>query len=352
VLGGFLALLSAATFALNNASVRRGVLTGSVLQAMAITVPIGVPLFLVPAAAIGWLGAVPDFSLAAVVALSLAGILHFVWGRYCNYRSMRAIGTNLAAPVQQINLIVTLVAAIWILGETLTPLRILGILLVLLGPSLTLREGPAPKWAAGAGPSTSDDAARVAPVESAEAAATMANHRSAAFEPRYAEGYIFALLSATGYGLSPILIRLGLEQQGLGASIAGGLISYVAATAMMAVVLIWPGQLRHALAVTPESAKWFTLSGIMVCISQMFFFMALAVAPVTVVAPISRLTIVLRIYFSRLVNPQHEVFGGRVITGTLISLAGAVLLSLSTEVVSSLLPLPKAVVAVLRWQWP
>ena len=41
MLGGFIALLSAATFAFNNASMRRGVLTGSVLQAMAITVPIG-----------------------------------------------------------------------------------------------------------------------------------------------------------------------------------------------------------------------------------------------------------------------------------------------------------------------
>ena len=54
---------------------------------------------------------------------------------------MRAIGTNLAAPVQQINLIVTLALAIWMLGETLTPLRILGIALILLGPGFTMREG-------------------------------------------------------------------------------------------------------------------------------------------------------------------------------------------------------------------
>ena len=49
MLAGFLALLSAATFAFNNASLRRGVLTGSVAQAMAITVPIGVPLFFIAA---------------------------------------------------------------------------------------------------------------------------------------------------------------------------------------------------------------------------------------------------------------------------------------------------------------
>jgi hypothetical protein len=30
--------------------------------------------------------------------------MHFVWGRYCNYRATRAIGTNLVAPIQQISL--------------------------------------------------------------------------------------------------------------------------------------------------------------------------------------------------------------------------------------------------------
>ncbi len=132
----FIALLSAATFAFNNASVRRGVLTGSVLQAMAITVPIGLPISFLVAVVTGSLAAVAGFSSRALVALSLSGIMHFVWGRYCNYRATRAIGTNLVAPIQQINLIFTLLLAIWILGETLTPLRVLGIALVLLGSEL------------------------------------------------------------------------------------------------------------------------------------------------------------------------------------------------------------------------
>jgi len=351
VLGGFLALLSAATFALNNASVRRGVLTGSVLQGMAITVPIGVPLFFIAAAATGSLDAVGGFPLKAVLALAAAGVLHFVWGRYCNYRAMRAIGTNLAGPVQQINLIFTLAVAIWLLGETLTPLRILGIALILLGPSLTMREGPTENPRATPAQAAAE-AEKLAVAESAAPVAAPAAEAPPAFAPRYAEGYTFAVLSATGYGLSPIFIRLGLEDRGIAASLAGGLVSYVAATAVMAVVLLWPGHLRQALAVKPEAAKWFTFSGFMVCISQMFIYMALAIAPVTVVAPINRLTIVFRLYFSRLLNPQHEVFGGKVIVGTVVSLLGAVVLSLTTDVVASLLPLPDAVVAVLKWHWP
>ena len=351
MLGGFLALLSAATFALNNASVRRGVLTGSVLQGMAITVPIGVPLFFIAAAATGSLDAVGGFPLKAVLALAAAGVLHFVWGRYCNYRAMRAIGTNLAAPVQQINLIFTLAVAIWLLGETLTPLRVFGIALILLGPSLTMREGPTENPRATPAQAAAE-AEKLAVAESAAPVAAPAAEAPPAFKPRYAEGYTFAVLSATGYGLSPIFIRLGLEDRGLAASLAGGLVSYVAATAVMAVVLLWPGHLRQALAVKPEAAKWFTFSGFMVCISQMFIYMALAIAPVTVVAPINRLTIVFRLYFSRMLNPQHEVSGGKVIVGTVVSLLGAVILSLTTDVVASLLPLPDAVLSVLRWHWP
>jgi uncharacterized membrane protein len=351
VLGGFIALLSAATFAFNNASVRRGVLTGSVLQAMAITVPIGLPISFLAAVATGSLAAVAGFSTRALLALSLSGIMHFVWGRYCNYRATRAIGTNLVAPIQQINLIVTLLLAIWILGETLTPLRMLGIVLVLLGPSLTLRERDTKSVPALCAPAalgadvTVEDVADIPADELVMAGAPV-------FRPSYAEGYFWALLSATGYGLSPILVRIGLEGKGLAVSVAGNLVASLAATGMMGLFLLPPRQLRRALAVEREPAKWFTLSGILVAISQLFLYMAMSIAPVTVVSPINRLSILFRLYFSRLLNPQHEVFGGKVVLGTVVSLTGAVVLSLSVDAVQSWLPLPEPVLAALRWHWP
>ncbi len=332
MLGGFLALLSGATFALNNAAVRRGVLTGSVAQAMAITVPIGVPMFLLAAVASGTLPGITGFSQNGVLILCLAGVIHFIWGRYCNYRATRAIGANLAAPVQQANLIISLGLAIWILGETLTPLRIFGIGLVLLGPYLAMRTTK-----------------ETAPITEQ---AVKAETKPAVFQPRYAEGILFAFLSATGYGVSPILVRIGLEDKGLAAAIPGGLISYMAGTAVMVLFLLLPGQLRHALAIKSEPAKWFTFSGVMVCFSQMFLYMAMAIAPVTVVSPISRLSILFRLYFSQLLNPDHEVFGGKVVLGTVVSLLGALALTLSTDLVTSLVRLPDSVVQVLHWQWP
>lgn len=338
MLGGFLAICSAASFAFNNASVRRAVLTGSIVQGMAITVPIGVPLFFIAALITGNLTAVAGFSPTAIAALSTAGILHFVWGRYCNYRATRAMGTNLVAPVQQFNLLVTLALAVWLLGEHFTPLKILGIALILLGPTVTM---PARKKGKASERDVSDE--KITPIDA---------EKPAAFQPKYAEGYLFALLSATGYGLSPILVRVGLENQGIGVSLAGGLVAYIAATLAFALVLLWPGQIRHALSIGSEPAKWFTFSGFLVFFSQMFLYMAMSIAPVTVVSPINRLSILFRLYFSRLLNPQHEVFGSSVIAATVVSLLGALALTLSMDVVQALLPLPDGVVAFLNWRWP
>ena len=316
---------------------RRGVLTGTVAQAMAITVPLGLPLFFLAALVSGHLGDVLGFSPHAIAALMGAGVMHFVWGRYCNYRATRALGTNLVAPIQQVNLIVTLVLAIWLLGEQLTGLKLIGIALVLVGPAVTMRARERPAGEV----NVSDEKITAIDAEKPDT-----------FQPNYGEGVLFSLLSAVGYGLSPILVRVGLEHKGIGASFAGGLVAYAAATALMALFLLWPGQLRHALAVNRESAKWFTLSGVLVFISQLFLYMAMSVAPVTVISPISRTSIVFRLYFSRLLNPQHEVFGGGVIVGTAVSLFGAVLLSLSTHAIQDLVPLPEALVALLNWHWP
>ena len=338
MLGGLLALLSAAGFALETATMRRGVVTASVAQALSVTVTIGLPIFFMVALAFGALGLVASFSGPAIAYLAAAGILHFLWGRYCNYRATKAMGANLAAPVQQSNMVVTLALAIIVLGEHLTVLRSIGIGLVMLGPVLTYerKRGRVSEPVAGV-PGGAEPRAAVPPK---------------AFQPNYAEGYLFALLSSTGYGVSPVLVRLALENQGLTAGIAGGLISYVAAALAFVLVLLLPGQWRHVRALDRGAARWYARSGVLVAMAQMLRYVALTLAPVTVVTPIQRLSLVFRLYFSRLINPQHEQFGGRIVGATFVALLGALALSISTEVVQAMLPLPEWAKAVLNWRWP
>jgi uncharacterized membrane protein len=248
------------------------------------------------------------------------------------------MGANLVAPIQQSNMLVTLALAIWILGEHLTPLRILGIGLVVLGPALTYDRSRY-KTADG---KTSDTIAG-APIET---------EARKVFQPNYAEGYLFALLSSTGYGISPVLVRLALENKGLESSLGGGLISYSAATLAFVLILLLPGQWRHVRALDPGAAKWFAISGVCVCFAQMLRYMALVLAPVSVVTPIQRLSLMFRLYFSRIINPEHEVFGGRIVAATIVSLAGALALSASTEIVQAVVPLPDWAKTFLNWHWP
>ena len=330
MLGAFLSLLAATMFALNNAMTRRGVLTGTVVQAMAITVPMGAPLFFLLLLVFGQVGALTQFSALSILYLSIAGVLHFVWGRYCNYRASKAIGTNLQGPASQSDIIFTLALAMWLLDEKLTPLRVLGIVLVIGGPLMTMigdlraaREQHKPESTEG-------------------------------FQPLYVEGYLFAVLSGTGYGLSPIFVRLALRDTGLGVGggLAGAFVSYVAATLFVSLFAFIPGQIAHVRKLDPSTRNWFIGSGLTVMLSQMFRYLALSVAPVSVVQPIQRLSLVFRFFFSYLLNRDHEVFSSKVWISTAVALVGAILLSLSAEQVTAFLPLPDWLAAIIRIEWP
>src|SRR5436305_2267016 len=98
LLGVLYAALGAFTFALNNVAMRRGVVTGSVLQGMAITVPIGGLSFLVMTVAFGELRQLVVFPAVALAWLAGQGMVRSVVGCYCYYKSNQIMGLYLAAP--------------------------------------------------------------------------------------------------------------------------------------------------------------------------------------------------------------------------------------------------------------
>lgn len=326
MLGGILATLAAALFGLNNAATRRGVLTGTVLQGMAISVPVGLPLFFIAALVTGSAAEIFNFPASSVLLLITAGIAHFIWGRFCNYQALQSMGGNLVGPVQQASLLISLALAIIFLGEVLTPLRIIGIILIFIGPLVMLR--------------------------SREAQARAETKAPPKFEPKYARGFTFAALSALGYGSSAVLIRGAVVDISFGASLAGGVIAYGAATLVLLPVLLYPRFTKEILSMSWLTAKWFTLSGFVVCTSQILRFMSLTIAPVAVVAPIQQTTTIWRVIFGWLLNRDYEDFSGWVLAGIGVSLLGALTLTLSTELVIANVPLPDLLISIARWQWP
>ncbi len=341
MLGAFLALVGSAWFGFNNASVRRGVLTGSVLQAMAVTVPIGVPLFFIGAVLSGQLFNLSDLSALKALSLAAAGVAHFVLGRYCNYRASKAMGANRAAPILQVNLLLTLTLAIVLLDDFLTPLKVLGIGLILAGPALMIRRGtkktvePRQAPSGGAGAAGGDDAAP------AQKPLFVANLR---------EGYTFAILSSFGYTLSPIFVRYGLRDTNL--SLLGGLISYAAAAVVIGLVLLLPGKWAHVRSMDRTVSPWFLRAGVAVFLSQMFRYMALSMAPITVVSPIMRLSLIFRVIFAWIINRDYETFEPRVLLGIGVSLMGAIALGISLDFIVDNVALPDFLLRLSAWRWP
>jgi uncharacterized membrane protein len=292
--GAGLALASAATFGFNNAALRRGVLQGSVLQALAITVPLSIPLFLAGAWLKGELPALARFSPPAVLSLAAAGILHFGIGRYANYRAVVAVGSNLSGILSEFSVIVSLVLAVALLGERLSVVQMGGIVLIFV----------AFRGVGGGGGTLGTEV----------------------FRPDLRRGYLYSLVSAAAYGTSPVLVRATLSEVNL--PLAGGLISSVAATAAFGALALATGSLGHLRAVPRAALPWFTMAGLFVGASQVFRYLALSLAPVTIVTPIQRLSVVFRALFGMRLNPEYEAWNGRILLALIIALLGGVAVAL------------------------
>src|SRR5690606_5011387 len=89
--------------------------------------------------------------------------------------------------------------------------------------------------------------------------------------------------------------------------IVGGLVSYGAA-ALLVLPVLMIGTRRTAIAAAGRTETgWFILSGIMISLSQMARYMALAVAPVSLVMPLLRMSVVVRLLFGWLISRGDEV---------------------------------------------
>jgi drug/metabolite transporter (DMT)-like permease len=334
VLGIFYTFLATITFGINSATVRRGVITGSVTQVVVVSMPIGFAMFVAAALGTGQFSRITEFSPQSFAFLATAGVVHFVIGRYCGYRSIQAMGANLASPVQQWSLLVTLTLAIAYLGETLDALKIFGIALMVLGPSIVVGARRM----------------RAAKPEVLTAKAIEAAGDKPRFKPKLAQGYFFGILCCLCWGSSPILVRAGLD--GTGLALAGGVVSYSAAMIAVALVLLLRGARADARAIDPANMKWFIWIGVTVCLSQIFLYMAMAIAPVTVVQPLMRLSNIFGVLFAWYMNRDHEVFDRGVLSAIGLSMLGAAALGVESSLLIRWLGLPASIAGPLLWHWP
>ena len=331
MLGAVYAALGAFTFALNHVAMRRGVVTGSVLQGMALTVPIGGLSFLALAAAFGELRQLAMFPVATMLWLGGQGIVHFVFGRYCNYKSNQLMGVNLTAPVVQLQVPFAMLLAVMILNEQFTVLQAVGSTLMLGGSFVTQGNAGQRK--------------RKAPTQLSPAATSLQRTASTTqprpvFRPRVVSGYVLGLGAAICYGSSPLMARQAfLYAPGLGTA-AAGCVAYAAATLFFLLILLRPGSAADIKSMKRENLPWFLASAVLVAISQAFVYASLAIAPLMVVTPILQLSLIFRLFLSQLINREYEVMNAAVLIGAFTAVLGSLLVSLDTDEITAFLGEP------------
>ncbi|MGP1674958.1 MAG: EamA family transporter [Candidatus Limnocylindrales bacterium] len=330
-MGVILALVGAASFALMNVSVRKGVRPGEedngVLTTVIVSVLIYSPLILIVAATAG----ITAWSWIGIGVFVVAGLASTFIGRTLLFGGIRRIGAARAAAIKNATPLVTLAIALTVLGEQLVPLTGLGIVLVMSGVFLIIRES---MQRSAHGNLATDPENIVDVALEAEALAEGAPPRSVGLAGRtwsYVTGDIggqalvgitLSLVAALTFGAAHALRKVGMDilpDALLGAATGSwaALIGYlVAATAR--------GQLGSVRRSVTARRPYFWLAGLAGAMGQLSFFAALNFAPVSQVSVVASAEIVLTVLFAaiathtehitrRLVLPATLVFGGAAI---------------------------------------
>ena len=314
IFGALLALGSAFSFSVNSILIRRGLADAGATAAQGafITVLLGVPFGFAAVVLTGQVLRFGEVSPTGYLLLLAAGIVHFCIGRYCNYRSIAAIGASRTVTIQAIAVPYSIVMAIVLLGERPTVPMYLAIALIMASPFLMIDRG---KRAPHPNPLREGEGNKEGALPEGRAAV----------EIRMVEGVVFSLLASVGYGTSPILIRAALEDA-TGVAAIGTFVAYVGASAVLLASLALPAQRGLMGAINFRYMRLFGSAGLSVFTAQLLRFFSLALADVTVVDPLMRTVGVFTLILSYLVNRRLEQITLGVVLGVLVSFAGSALL--------------------------
>lgn len=294
--GAVISILSALCFGVSSTFTRRGVLKVSdSSMAVLVSVFLAVPLFGLILLCLRQGHEIAAFPVQCYLWLAAAGIVHFIIGRSLYYLGIQIVGANMANVFVSSNPFYSVLAGILFFDEPITWRLVWGSALI-IGGVLVLAWGPK------------------APGGRQQLAYKL-----------FLKGFFAAMAGGLVYGLTPILIKLGLASGG--SPVAGTFVSYVAASATMLGVLSASRTKRKNFAgMGKEALIWFCLGGFFVGMAQVLRYVALSVSPMSIVAPLIGTSPLSTIFLSFFINRRLETFTIRIILGAMSVVAGTVIL--------------------------
>lgn len=288
------ALIAAISFAASTVFIRKGVYkTGESFSSIPISVFLGMVFFTIVLLVTGRAGGITSLSWLGIGSLAGAGIIHFVLGRALAYYSIRIIGTNRAVPIAASNMLVATVLGILLLREPLTIPIVLAILLIMGGVVIISTTG--------------------------------FSNTGKEKIPRglFLKGIYAALGAAICWGVSPILIKVGLREAD---SFLAIFVSHLAASVVVAGLLLQPANAGKMRRVSRTPFILLTAAAAATALAQMLMYMALDFSPAGVVASLIATNTLLIFPLSFLINRRIEAFDPKTIGGAIAVVGGVFLM--------------------------
>lgn len=296
-----LAILSSLAFAGSNVCTRRATLWVAPAHGVRLAALLGLVLFALLALLFGEAGHLFQLSWRAYLFFAGAGIVHFILGRSFGYFAFRAIGASRATVAASISPLVSVGIAVPLFGDTLTWPVAIAAFLVVIGPVL-MAEG---------------ERRTQNPVRPTVATITPSQLR---------RGVLLALGAALFWGISPILVKAGLEQARY--PILGTFISYSTAALLLSSLLMHRQTRHQFFHMDPQGLKWFFLSGLSVSMAQFFRYLVLNQANVTVSVLLMQAGPLFVFGLTYLLNRSIESLNPYVIGGGVLVVIGTAILTL------------------------
>lgn len=299
------ALLGALCIAAGNICVRRGARRINPNHGVLLTVLIGPPIFVALAFIGGEMKHALDLPWQAYVLFASAGVVHFVLGRGLNFSAIRVIGASRSSVIVGAAPVFAVALAVPILGETIGWLVGLGALIIIAG-SILMTAGERVR-----------DNSQVG-AASVSGSPTMVT-----------QGIGLALGAAFFWGISPILIKLGLGEADF--PMLGTLVSYSMAALFMGPFFANPRILRGPVSIDYRGISWFLLAGLFISGGQAMRFLALSHGDVSLVVLLMQSVPLFVIALTVAVNRDVEVLNTYVLVGGLAVTVGAVAITLESS---------------------
>ncbi len=302
MLGILLAFGSAVAFAANAVITRRGMLRVSSNYVANVSILTGPVLSGLAAFVTGEIFQLGQFPGKAFIFFACSGVIHFAFGRTWAYKSIQLIGSTRSNIVTSLSPIVSVTAAVLIVGETINALMTLGILCSLSSPFITLfneqtvARGPMPAGA----------------------------YQGKEVDRRTLYlGMLYGLGAAVFWGSSIILVKLGLESGGT--PVAGSLIAYSSASIAIIPSLLNRKNRKEMFGADRQSLQLALLSGLTTNMAQLFRYLALQYGSVILVMAVIRTSPLGVLLLAFIFNRKYESFSRWVLLSNALLVVGTIL---------------------------